>query len=62
MSNTPKFQTMKLSSKLRFVERDISHDSNPSLSRKLKILQQAHVCLEDGKVEWVDVPLESEME
>lgn len=54
------YRTMKLSPKLRFVEREIQSDANPSMVRKAKILQQAYACIEDGSIEWVDVPLESE--
>lgn len=51
---------MRVSPKLRFVEREIQSEDNPSLCRRVKILQQAWSCIDDGSMYWVDVPLESE--
>ncbi len=54
------FRTMRLSPKLRFVERDIPDPADSLLCLRVRILQQAYACIEDGSIEWVDVPLESE--
>ena len=50
--------------KMRFVEREIQNDANPSLSRNAKILQQEwkieHTRSHKEFYEWRDVPLEIE--
>lgn len=48
--------------RLRFVERDIISEANPSLSRTTKILQQFWKDRfdEERDGEWRDVPLEQE--
>ena len=61
--NNTVFKTMQITPRLRFVERDalcIDPGFYGNQRPKYRILQQASVCLEDGSVEWNDVPLEVE--
>lgn len=63
MVNNPVFKTMKITPRLRFVERDmpcIDPGFYGNARPKYRILQQASVCLEDGSIEWNDVPMETE--
>jgi len=54
------FKTMKLTPRLRFVNKEIPAPGDSALSIRVRILQQASMCIEDGSIEWNDVPLEME--
>lgn len=62
ISNTSASRTLRLTPRLRFVERDIPDPADDMLSVRVRILQQAIACVEDGTYEWFDVPIESEKE
>lgn len=57
------FRTMQVTPRLRFVERAVPSIDPGFYGKdcpKVRILQQASVCLEDGSTEWNDVSLELE--